>query len=126
MRGEIIHKVRTQQIRDFTQLVYGKITPTDIDALIEYHNKAYVIIEAKHENANIPYGQALALERLCDDLSIIKKCLLVIARHNTKATDEINFAACQVEKYRYKNEWRTTKKNTKELIDAFLKSLEKE
>ena len=39
-RGVIQNRDRKKQIIDFSGLKYGKITPTDIDGLIEYKDKA--------------------------------------------------------------------------------------
>jgi len=41
VRGKIEHRDRARQIRDFSNLRYGNITPTDIDGLIEYQNKCF-------------------------------------------------------------------------------------
>lgn len=124
LRGATTHKARATQARDFTGLIYGKITPTDVDGLIEYQNKGYVFIEAKFGDAEMPYGQRLALERLCDDLQKVKPTLLILAKHNNAVNEEIDFAKCIVDGYRYKNEWHKMKVTVKELIDRFIKRLE--
>ena len=63
-RGSIQFPDRARQLIDFSGLRYNKITPTDIDGFIEYHDEAIVFMEFKYGNAELPYGQKLALERL--------------------------------------------------------------
>lgn len=120
MRGEILNRDRARQLRDYTGLRFGNITPTDIDGLIEYHGEAYVIIELKYNDADIPFGQMLALERLTDDL--IKPTICIIATHNTDVEQDIDVASCTVVKYRFKKAWREpkAKRTVKQLINKFL------
>lgn len=54
------------QLVDFGGLRWGKIMPTDIDAMIDFGNKLFVFIEAKYGGAKPSFGQRLALERVCD------------------------------------------------------------
>lgn len=128
MRGEINFRSRAKQLRDFSGLRYGNITPTDIDGLIEYKDKAYIIMEAKFGDTVLPKGQELALERLCDDLQKTKATLLIVARHDQNVEKDIDFANCIVEKYRFKKEWTIIKTKTtrnwtvRSLIDKFLEN----
>ena len=46
-RGKIRDATLIDRLRDFSGLRYGRITPTDIDAFMEFGNKAFVFIEAK-------------------------------------------------------------------------------
>lgn len=122
-RGAIRNRQYGTQVRDYRGLRFGNITPTDIDGLIEYQGKGYVFIETKYQNAELPYGQRLALERLCDDLQIVKPTLLVIASHNTNG--DIDVANTEVSSYRFKGEWKHTEKTAGQLIAAFIGYLEK-
>lgn len=126
-RGVTIYKKRAQQGRDFSGLRYANISPTDIDAFIEYHDKCYVFIEAKMPNAAFPHGQKLALERLCDDLQKIKPTLLILMSHETPVEEEIDFANARVEKYRYKGYWKIPGMacTVREFLDSFLKAMDK-
>lgn len=129
-RGVINHRERAKQIRDFSGLRFGNITPTDIDALIEYKDKAYVIIEYKFGEAEVPTGQMIALERICDDLQNFKHTILIIARHNQPVEQDIDGANAIVEKYRWRKKWIVIKNITQEtwkvkkLIDWFLNTNE--
>ena len=124
IRGQITFRERSQQIRDYSGLRYGNITPTDIDGFIEYKDKAFVFIELKFEGAKESYGQTLALERLCDGLEKSKPCLLIIAKHDFPANKDILAHTCKVDRYRYKAQWRVCKENVKELIDRFIASVD--
>jgi beta-xylosidase len=125
-RGKILHPDRKQQINDFSGLRYENITPTDIDGLIEYKDKAYVFLEIKYGDAKLPYGQRLAIERLIKDVSKTgKSAIAIVAQHdvfNTK--DSVPVAECEVrEVYLFtQKQWRKTKKivNVKQCIDGFI------
>ena len=123
-RGQIVFRDRARQIRDFSGLLFGNITPTDIDGLIEYHGKAYVFIELKFSGAQIPYGQKLALERLVDDLRLAgKPSLCIIAEHNAMNTeDDIDVANAIVIEYRQKGKWLSPHKEYRvsEMVEKFL------
>ena len=66
IRGVINHREFKTQVADMSGLTFGKITPTDLDAFMDFNNKLFVFVEAKHGTSKMPYGQQLAIERLCD------------------------------------------------------------
>jgi len=120
-RGVIRNRRRASQLVDFSGLRYGKITPTDLDGLIEYKNTCFVLYEFKHESH--PYmdiGQSLAITRLCDGLS--KPYLFVLATHNKAPEIDIPASYCNVVDYYTKGEWRAPKEpiNAGDLTDLFL------
>lgn len=137
-RGKITSPDRARQLRDFSGLRFGTITPTDIDGLgmvqlsvptiaglIEYHNKGYVIIELKLKGASVPGGQRLALERLHNDLSKAgKETLCIIAEHNAFDPEQpIDVARAIVTEYRRTQgaQWHPDNKSTvKDAIASFL------
>lgn len=120
-RGVIKNREFATQVRDFRNLRFGNITPTDIDGAIEYHNKAYVYIEIKYANSEVPFGQRLFLERQCDDMSVVKPAISIISFHDTMYGD-IDVGNTIVSEYRYKRNWHNTKirMSTRELIEKFL------
>ena len=130
-RGKILHPDRARQINDFSGLLYGKITPTDLDGVIEYHGKAYVFLEIKYDNTELPLGQKIAIERLVKDTSNGgKKSIAIIAEHNVFNTKEnIPVAECDVRQvYLYcEKRWREPKTqiNVKQCIDGFIKHVDK-
>ena len=87
MRKDYIRfPARMKQLVSFTGMTIenkGNCYPTDIDGLIEYHDKGYVFFEVKHRNAAMPYGQRLALQRMVEDASRIGKTSIAIVCEHT-------------------------------------------
>lgn len=106
-RGKIRHRDRAKQLRNFSGLQFGNITPTDIDAMIEYKNKRYFFLEIKKEGVELSYGQRLAYERLTDDLEKAgKPTIFIIASHTVDdCKNDIDAANTLVREYRFKGEW---------------------
>jgi len=134
-RGKINHIGRKQQIITFENLVYNKITPTDMDGLIEYKNKAYILLEIKYKETKLPIGQELALTRLIFDLNKVKNSILIIAEHYIDNYNNwIDARKCIVREVYYKNYKKgEVVKNKKiyknkftvgEIIDRFIENLE--
>ena len=128
-RGVIENTKRAQQINDFSGLRYGHITPTDIDGLIEYKDKGYVILEVKYNGKELPYGQRLAIERITKDVAYSgKAALALIADHYVADTDSsVDVASCNVREIYYSREraWRKPKRimTVREITDKFLKTI---
>lgn len=119
-RGVIRNREFAQQIRDFSGLRFGSITPTDIDAFLDFGGRRFVLIEAKHGTCEPKYGQRLALERLCDACQASGiETILVFASHDTDG--DIDFGSLSVTRYRYKKEWWIWNRTLKELIELFRK-----
>jgi hypothetical protein len=103
-------------------MVYGSISPTDIDGLIEYHNKCYVYFELKCKDTSLPNGQELAFLRMCDDLGKVKPTLLFVAEHETPLDQDIDVASSLVVKFRFGSRWYpvTKRVTAKELTARFI------
>lgn len=125
-RGAVYNRERATQVRDYTGLRFGNITPTDLDGLIEYKRAGYVLLEMKCEDATLPRGQELALERLTDDLQKVKPCILIISSHD--ALGDIDAANTKVRKFRFRGGWHMAEDGTTlgELVQRFLHWLELE
>jgi len=125
-RGVIRNREYATQIRDFSGLVIGTITPTDIDGFIEYKDKCFIFVETKYGKAKLPFGQRLAFERLADACNKSKPTLFIIATHNT--TGDIDFANCLVTEYRFEFKWilQQASMTVKDLVNKFIRSLTKE
>lgn len=81
-RGVIYNRERKKQIIDFRGMRYGSITPTDVDGFLDFGNKLFVYFEIKHDDAPLPYGQRLALERICiSHYNSGIPCYIIVARH---------------------------------------------
>lgn len=129
-RGVIRSRASASQIRDFSGLRWGTITPTDIDGVVEFQDRAYVLFELKYGETHVPHGQRLAIERMCRDLRKAGKPVLgMIARHNTHPSDDIHAADADVVEvwvsWGNENvEWRKPNRQitVKQAIDIFLKN----
>lgn len=122
-RGKINYKSRSKQVKDYSGVRYGNITPTDIDGFLDFGNKIFAVLEYKHVNApSLTYGQELALVRLVDTLAKTTPTIGIIATHETNDNEEIDCANAMVEKYRSSGKWiNATDLTVKMLLDKFLK-----
>jgi hypothetical protein len=99
-RGEVKYDNRMRQQVLFTGMNIGSITPTDVDAIIEYHNQGWLWIEVKGMGMKVPYGQRLAMQRFVDDLSDKKDVYAVIAEHHVdNPRQDILLKNCLVREY---------------------------
>ena len=124
-RGKIRNREQAKQLRDFSQLRWGNITPTDIDAYFEMNNQIFVFIEIKYGSKEMLRGQALALERLVDVVGETKDAILIIGSHDYTPETDIDAGFCKVKKYRTRNEWRKPLREitVKEITDIFIKKM---
>jgi len=87
---------------------------------MDFGDKKFVFIETKHKDAKLPYGQKLALERLCD--AVDKDAVLIVAFHENE-TGDIDVGNCIVREWRYKKRWRTQFKaiTVKQAVNKFMR-----
>ena len=82
---EMLGKVQTPFFGEpilFDGILMGNCSPTDCDAMIEYHGKGYLFFEYKYGDASMPVGQELAYTRLINDLEKAgKKAALFECHH---------------------------------------------
>ena len=100
-RGKIHSRNRARQIIDFSGLRFGNITPTDIDGMIEYKNKALIYYEFKLKGNKMPDGQRLAFEReVQDHAKVGKRAIAILLEHEVfDYSIDIPAAYCTVSKY---------------------------
>jgi len=124
-RGNIKNKGRAQQINSFSGLIRRRnISPTDIDGLIDYNGKAFIILEGKYGDAELPKGQRMALENLANAmLDGSKKVVVIIFRHNIhNVNEEINVSTQPVTEIYFKRKWfPISSKSTLQVIEIFEK-----
>jgi len=126
-RGVIQDTKRAQQINNFHNLRFGNITPTDIDGLIEYHDKAWIVFEIKYKGAQLPFGQKLAIERMINAFTAAgKKAMALVVEHNVDDTNNsVDCAECFVrEVYHSDNPtWQPPKWKIKlgKMAEAYIK-----
>ena len=118
-RGVIIHRDFKQRISDFSELRFGNITPTDLDAFMDFGNKLFVFVETKFQSAPMPRGQRLALERLVDACHNPPTRYSVGFLTSYSSSDEdINLARTLVREYRWMGKWAEPKKSNGTLLDG--------
>jgi len=106
-----------KQLVSFDGLRYARgITPTDIDAAFDFGNRLFVLLEVKHGMSQMPRGQEMCLERMCDNLSkqdpitgVNRRCLLMLAHdfHTEHPEEDVDASKCMVSKYRFDGVWRS-------------------
>lgn len=121
-RGMIQFGPRIRQVIRFDNLRFGSITPTDIDAMIEYHDKAFILYEYKHRGAGMSEGQRLALTRHVDALTAAGKlAALLLCEHDTEPDEDVDAGAAEVTGIYWGGSWRAgTGKTARECTEAFL------
>lgn len=127
-RGKIRNPAIASQLRDYSGLQFCRgITPTDIDGFVEFDDKVFFFIELKQQNATLPKGQKLALERLVDAIAPPREAILLIARHTTEQGQQIQADESLVSTYRYKRQWRKPQRETtvREAITKFIQLVTK-
>lgn len=127
-KSRILNPYRMRQLIDFQGLdIDGYIYPTDIDGLIEYKDSEYIIFEIKHGDAEVPFGQRLALQRMVDDFTKIgKQAVVFICEHSVRDANKPVIAAwCKVRKIYYGGEgqWREPlhEITVRDAVDSFQK-----
>ena len=109
-RGQIARRDLATQVIDLSGLdLPGRKTPTDLDSLIDYNGRCFVVTEYKATGALISYGQRVALERLVDTLNFSVPAVLIIADHDTPLGQDIDGANALVRKYYRGGLWRLTR-----------------
>lgn len=106
-RGKIRNRALAEQGRDYSEMRFGSITPTDIDGFIDFGDKLFVFVETKHEGAAMPHGQRLAYERLCLALEESKthRAICLVVDHVTPCEQQINVGRCQVREVFWEGRW---------------------
>lgn len=106
-RGVIRNRQFAQQLRDFSGLRFGNITPTDIDGFMDFGDRLFVILEGKHHGSQIQTGQRVALERLVDACHCPPRRVAValILDHVETPDQDVDFGACLVRSMRWNGRW---------------------
>lgn len=124
-RGVIHNEGRAKQLILFDGLEYGNISPTDMDGVIDYRNKFWIIYEAKCTGAPFPTGQRLTMEHFIDMADDAKRYgIALVADHNVAdVTKSVSLMACKV-RWIYTTEekkWREpeTEMTVKEISDKY-------
>jgi hypothetical protein len=108
VRGKIHHPGRYRQLVDYSGLQFERgITPTDIDGVLDFNGRLFIFLEFKHGDAPLPFGQRLALQRLCDGLIRPHiQAAVILARHDDPVDREVMASKAIVSEYRWFRRWR--------------------
>lgn len=110
--GEVKYENRFNQPLLFQGMVFDdKICLTDVDAITEYHNRLFIIMEVKGLGVPLNIGQTKALQRLVDALQEAKKTsILFICRHNiSDISSPVLLKDTIVSEVYYNKQWFTIK-----------------
>ena len=121
-RGDIRNESYAKQINAFSGLLRRRgITPTDIDGLIDYNGKAFVILEGKFGNTTLPMGQRMALENIANAIQDGgRKVIVMVFRHNIPTEQSIDVSNQNVSDYYYNYKWQKPCEEIK-VLDAVVK-----
>ena len=112
-RGKIRNREYAKQLRDFSGLRWGNITPTDIDMFIEFNNELFIYAEGKHGKTKLPYGQRLALERQHDAIEKagINVYTFIVETNDDMINDDgdIDYSKAIIREYRWNSIWHFPK-----------------
>lgn len=92
------------QLKDFSGLRWGAISPTDIDGLLEFSNRLFIFVETKYKNAPVPTGQRLALERMADCVHRCEKAAIIVVTSH-ESDGDIDMGLTTVRQYRENGTW---------------------
>ena len=115
----IKNKEHLQQIKDFSGLKFGSISPTDIDGFLDFGNRLFIFVETKYAKSELRGGQKLALERLCDACQTQSRTsILIVTNHDSSG--EIDIGETVVQQYRLRGVWyESTDITLREAIEMF-------
>ena len=113
VRGKIRNREYANQVKDYSLLCWGKMTPTDIDGFLDFHNRIFVFLEVKQGSSSLSTGQRIAYENLANatDKSGIAT-LVLIAVHDKKNPSHYNeqgdilVDVLPIAKYFWRRKWR--------------------
>lgn len=122
-RGKIQNRERARQIIDFSGIRYGNITPTDVDGLIEYHDKGIAFLEYKYGDTELPFGQRLALTRIADNIQKAgeNSTVLVCEHYVEDCNQDIQAEKAIVRELYFAGRWyHDGKREVKDVLDGFI------
>ena len=109
MKSLIKNRDRVKQVIDFTGVQNGNMHPMDIDAVLEFDNRILILIEVKYKGNDIPTGQKLTLERMCNawhKKDEENKGIVLKVEHNFNNDNEnIPLDKCYVTSIYYNKKW---------------------
>lgn len=128
-RGTIKNFQHATQARDFNEIRWGKITPTDVDLSIDFGGKFFVFADLKFQGATMPRGQEIYFENLCRVLwKGGSHAVAIVAEHCAPPNTPIRAYEAIVTRYflqtpKQPAKWRTPREQIylKKAVDDLLK-----
>jgi hypothetical protein len=118
----LIHNTnKVKQSIDFTNIEWGNIHPSDIDAVLEFNNEVLILIEVKQKGKEIPTGQKLMLERISDSWHTKKSIVLLVWHDFNNENMDIPLNKCIIEKVYFESKWTSKKEKLKPYLDKIKK-----
>ena len=100
------------------------MTPTDLDGVLDYHSKAWLILEIKYSGEPIPAGQQRCFDRMTRVFSKDTPTLFIIADHDVSDSEQdVDVEATMVRQWSYNGVcWISCSEplTTGEMVDRFL------
>lgn len=130
MEKLIKHPHRASQVLDFGGMLEPPYAPTDIDGLIEWKDKAYIIIECKYKQKEMSKGQQIAIERMINDfVKAGKRALAIVVEHDEDNIERSVMVADQLVRQVYfdtQRKWREPNYicTAREVVNDFIKYVE--
>ncbi len=100
------NRKRAKQLIDFGGLQWNKMRPTDLDLSVDWGQDTFVFVEIKGINAGLTIGQQIHLEGLVKAIRAGgKKAYAIVAKHQTRASEDIMAQDCMVSSVYDGNLW---------------------
>lgn len=104
-RGKFHHPERARQLLSFDGLRWGEKTPTDLDLLVDFGGRGFVLVECKYKDTALPRGQELALERLQDAARRGGVPTLLLHASHSVDVGNVSVRDAVVIRFRYRRGW---------------------
>lgn len=112
-RGRIQSPAYRQKIVDYSGVRIGKITPSDIDGIVDVHAKGFIVTELKFvqdmdDSVELGTGQKRLAEAMIDGWERGGlKAYYLVCKHHEGSHDEIDAAGAIVEHVYCQGKWHT-------------------
>lgn len=112
-KGVVLYPQRQKQPVWFTGLVYERgISPTDIDGVLDFGGKLFIVFELKYLDADLPQGQRIALERICDGLQRGgSESWVLVGWHVVPSEEPAEAGDATLSEYRVNGEWMAAQRH---------------
>ena len=105
--GTIVHRGRAAQLSNFSGLVFGRATPSDLDGVFDFGGKAFLFFELKFGDTPLPTGQRILLRNLVDAVADGgRPAVAMVARHDAAVGTDIDAGHSLVSDVYLDGRWR--------------------